>query len=1527
VYAFNKPKTSIMKNLLSIATRFVILLCGLYGISTYSAYSQTDDSLFVDPGEYFSQFGYQNAERPVFYPYSDELTADEMHVLDTLTNEERKIIEEAFDPIGIGVVRDLKEPIIFNLSKVAIPSYGEVTVAGGRLSRIDENLLVYTIFIQSKRADEIRVFFERGIFPDGVEVNIFSGEQFAFTQHELRGTLDEYGIYTTSVDADHLLIQVVIQLEVIDSEVYFEITRITHVDHIYLIEEGDRTCTEDANCSYANGYTGITGLRRATARLSWPVGGGYVGLCSGALINDVREKDWQPYLLTANHCFSSQTNANALEARFDYWSTSCNSGVVNPSHIIINGSNLIATNSQSDITLVLLKQQPGGARSWLGWTTGSVDNNATLHSTHHPGGTLMKYSRHQNKTSPSPLCNGVPTSNYHYTRTLGGRTAGGSSGGPIVNPSNQIVGQLLGICPDYGVHCDYTTYHNAWGKFSVSYDNNNLQFWLYTSLGANGVAMSTSPESALSFGTRNVGSNTNLTVTVTNTGTRPNYLNLEAGNITITGTNASQFSIIGATFLYLAPQESGTFTIRFTPTSSGFKTANLNIPHNADNIGASPRVITLTGTGNPCSEVISLGGGGTANTKTFSKSGTGAWYNSTTNPCNYQSPGREQVYSFIAPRTGIYSIQVTSTNSKWVDYMWKSGSCSSTGWNCISDVYSPGIYGAMSMTAGVTYYILLDAETIDLSTHTFFVFLNPCMNISNIAGTGSGNSQTYTGGGNGAWFTGSTNPCGYISPGIEKVYSFTAPYTGYYSIQVTSATGGWVDYLWKSGACSSAGWQCIGDVYFPGKYGSMYWTAGTTYHILADSEYTVTGSQTFYINPPDPCNGVIPIAGCGPGNSITFSSTGPGVWNMIDVCGWATPGAEQIYSFTAPETGQYSIMITSASGSYVDYMWKSGSCSSSDWTCIGTFASAGQYASITWTAGTTYHILLDPEVTSTVSQSFHIVCPQLCQPDCVYDFLISPTTSWQLHASSHASSYGCKIYRFTAISGRTYTFQTACGNGATANYDTYMFLYNNANCTQIASNDDACGSSGSRIEWTADYTGYAYVKIRGWAGAGGDYTMAYSYCTSAPSQPGAITGPATVCNGSTNTYSIAAMSGVIDYTWTLPAGWTGSSTTNTINATAGTNGGNISVIANNSCGSSPPRTLSVSVLVTPAQPGAISGPNSICQGTTNTYSISPVPGAASYNWSLPAGWTGSSTGTSINATAGTNSGSISVSASNICGTSPSSLLSVAVTLIPAQPGSITGPANVLSGTTHTYSIVPVSGATSYTWAYSGAGTPVGSGTSINLTPTSNGVLSVTSNNFCGSSTARSKTITVYTVPLNRNIQNIIVGSGQTICYDALQTITTAGGGTLFIVQSNSVVYLVAGQNIVMLPGTHLQNGSYVHAYIELGDEYCSNPKTIIATQEDIVTPEVPLNNYTEKAAFFKVFPNPTRGSFTLELDEVLEFSSINIEIYNIIGEKILSLELPEFKQYEFDLTDQQPGVFLIRVLRGDQLGVEKIIRQ
>jgi hypothetical protein len=109
------------------------------------------------------------------------------------------------------------------------------------------------------------------------------------------------------------------------------------------------------------------------------------------------------------------------------------------------------------------------------------------------------------------------------------------------------------------------------------------------------------------------------------------------------------------------------------------------------------------------------------------------------------------------------------------------------------------------------------------------------------------------------------------------------------------------------------------------------------------------------------------------------------------------------------------------------------------------------------------------------------------------------------------------------------------------------------------------------------------------------YTDATITVNTVPSQPSTISGPTPACYTSSQTYSVTNVGGV-SYSWNLPSGWTGSSTTNSISATVALTSGNITVTPSNGCGSGTPRTLSVTGQVCDAGPYNINAIN----GATTT---------------------------------------------------------------------------------------------------------------------------------------------------------------------------------------------------------------------------------------------------------------------------------------------------------------------------------------
>ncbi len=106
------------------------------------------------------------------------------------------------------------------------------------------------------------------------------------------------------------------------------------------------------------------------------------------------------------------------------------------------------------------------------------------------------------------------------------------------------------------------------------------------------------------------------------------------------------------------------------------------------------------------------------------------------------------------------------------------------------------------------------------------------------------------------------------------------------------------------------------------------------------------------------------------------------------------------------------------------------------------------------------------------------------------------------------------------------------------------------------------GNSSNDLGWDIEVSKNGNAVIVGGNQASNAYFTQLGACNLA----GPITGLTNVCSTTSITYSIAAVTGATSYVWTLPSGWTGTSTTNSITVTPATNGGTISVAPVTSCG-------------------------------------------------------------------------------------------------------------------------------------------------------------------------------------------------------------------------------------------------------------------------------------------------------------------------------------------------------------------------
>ncbi len=282
-------------------------------------------------------------------------------------------------------------------------------------------------------------------------------------------------------------------------------------------------------------------------------------------------------------------------------------------------------------------------------------------------------------------------------------------------------------------------------------------------------------------------------------------------------------------------------------------------------------------------------------------------------------------------------------------------------------------------------------------------------------------------------------------------------------------------------------------------------TCNTTYHFHVRAYTSCNATYSAWAGPSatfttsacvaGPCGGVIGIAGCGAGNSRSVVLNGAGAWNT-SFCGFSVPGNEQIYSYVAPSTGTYSIQVTAAAGGYIDYGWQATSCAQTGWTCIDDISTTGTYGSMTWTAGTTYYLLLDGEATSVaLSGTFYINCP-VATPvnnDCPGTNLTPGVAcAWTAGTTAGATETmaGCTgtanddvWYNFVATQPN-YVIDVS-GNG---DFDAVVELFS-GNCGSLVSVTHASGAQGGGVE---------SIEATGLTPGNTYYIRVYHYYATAP---------------------------------------------------------------------------------------------------------------------------------------------------------------------------------------------------------------------------------------------------------------------------------------------------------------------------------------------------------------------------------------------------------------------------------------------
>jgi lysyl endopeptidase len=360
------------------------------------------------------------------------------------------------------------------------------TSNSGQWDILDNGDRIWRIAIASPGAISINLIFDEFHLPPGAKLYMYSeNKEFLLGAYTDRNNRFDHILGTELVDGESIVVEYY-EPAAVAGQGNLRIGTVTHAyrsvtEHARQIllkglnDSGD--CNIDTGCPLGTNWTDQI---KSVAMIV--VNGN--GSCTGALVNNTLD-DGTPYFLTANHCLG---NLSTWAFRFNWESPVPSCATTTPSQNgpvnfeTANGATLRASNGGSDFALVQIDNLTlNDAQNWnlfyAGWdnTDAAVQEQVGIH---HPSGDVKKISRDADPATQIPW-NGADC--WEITAWDEGTTEPGSSGSPLFDQNQRIIGQLFGgqaACSGV-VDNDLPDYY---GRFGVSWNgasaSERLHDWL-----------------------------------------------------------------------------------------------------------------------------------------------------------------------------------------------------------------------------------------------------------------------------------------------------------------------------------------------------------------------------------------------------------------------------------------------------------------------------------------------------------------------------------------------------------------------------------------------------------------------------------------------------------------------------------------------------------------------------------------------------------------------------------------------------------------------------------------------------------------------------------------------------------------------------------------------------------------------------------------------------------------------------------------------------------------------------------------
>ena len=346
--------------------------------------------------------------------------------------------------LRIGVVRSLPTPLDA-LSDTAL-----YTVAEG---------YIHVGGVVSEGAVAVRVQFKDMSLPPGARVFVYSltNPNEYYGPYTGRGESEDGTFWTPPIRGDTAVIEYFTPVKSNSAKTPFKVDSIAHVYKDISEPAAAGSCNLEVSADWQD-------VAKSVGRIDF-VTGGSVASCTGTLLNNLAN-DQKPYFLTANHCISTQTEAQSVTVFWNY-----NTGDTPIGTPQTNGANLLVTGASSDFSLLFLTGSLPGGLFFSGWDASTFNSTAAGTGIHHPEASHKRISFGSAKQPSAGNC--PPGQQCLRVDWTSGVTEAGSSGSGIWigSPSDpggpRLIGNLIG-----GVSACGNTPSQMWdvyGRFSVSY--------------------------------------------------------------------------------------------------------------------------------------------------------------------------------------------------------------------------------------------------------------------------------------------------------------------------------------------------------------------------------------------------------------------------------------------------------------------------------------------------------------------------------------------------------------------------------------------------------------------------------------------------------------------------------------------------------------------------------------------------------------------------------------------------------------------------------------------------------------------------------------------------------------------------------------------------------------------------------------------------------------------------------------------------------------------------------------------------